>query len=111
MLSNTLMIIDYIVAPYKHFYKDIFCNEFNAKLIDPCKSDEINSMSPDANKIFLFAERNSLQYILKANGKGKNIIFFRRHELYDNLQSLIIQSKHKFTKVYTLNKLMFFKIS
>jgi len=100
------MKIDYIISPYNHFYREIFKNYFDARLINPFDRDQVMSMPPNSNKIFLFADRMSLQYIVNSNGTGKNIIFFRRHELYDVPANLVLQSKHKFFKVYTLNSFL-----
>lgn len=59
-------------------------------------------MSAVANKIFLFAERFSLHYLDNVP-PGNNIIFFRRHELYDVPADLILRCRSKFSNVFTLN--------
>lgn len=99
------MDIKNIISPYNHYYVPLFKEHLKSNIINPKNRDELYSISRDSGKLFLFAERHSLEYIKNTNATN-NIIFFRRHELYDVSPELILRCRRSFNKVYTVNKFL-----
>ena len=97
------MKIHYVFSFARHFYRELFKEYFECELINPCNEEQLKRVDTSKNIIFLFADRFTLNFIDKNIFSGTNIMFFRRHELYDKNIELITRNRHKIKHFFTLN--------
>ena len=97
------MKIDYVFSFANHFYKELYKQHFNCMLINPRNVHELQSVDTTKNIIFLFGDPFTLNYINRSNLSGKNIMFLRRHEFYENNFELLQKNRVKIQHFFTLN--------
>jgi len=97
------MKIDYVFSFANHFYKELYKQHFNCVLINPRNVHELQSVDTTKNIIFLFGDPFTLNYINRSNLSGKNIMFLRRHEFYENNFELLQKNRVKIQHFFTLN--------
>jgi len=97
------MKIDYVFSFANHFYKELYKQHFDCALINPRNVHELQSVDTAKNIIFLFGDPYTLNYINRSNLSGKNIMFLRRHEFYENNFALLQKNRVKIQHFFTLN--------
>lgn len=97
------MRIDYVFSFANHFYKELYKQYFDCILINPRNAYELQSVDVTKNIIFLFGDPFTLNYINRSNLSGRNIMFLRRHEFYENNFELLQKNRLKIQHFFTLN--------